>query len=253
MNSISRKQHILKKMQSDGSINIIGLAKELAVSSMTIRRDLKMLADNGLVTIEHGGAVLNGGSLFEYNMTLKQELKADEKLRIAHRCLDYIVEGDSIYLDAGTTVSKIAGLLGSKKNIMILTHSLLAANQATNLKNLKVIMCPGEFRQDSMAYMGPLTNEFIPQFKIDTLFLGVEGIDLESGISVPDIDDGITKKMLIHNAKKVICAADSSKFNASFFYGIAPLSEIDLIITDRDLDEEIRNQYLQRNIKIITV
>lgn len=253
MNTIKRKQYILKKLQTDGSISITDLVEELGVSSMTIRRDLKTLSENGLVTLEHGGAVLNSGSLFEYNTAFKQEIKAEEKLRIAQKCLDYVNEGDSIYLDAGTTVSKIAGLLNRKKNIIILTNSLLAANQITNLRNTKVIMCPGEFRHDSMAFMGPLTDEFIGQFRIDTLFLGVEGIDLEGGISVPDIIDGVTKKNLISNAKKVICVADSSKFNTTYFFCIAPLTKIDIIITDTGLEPEILNQYLQQNIKVITV
>lgn len=253
MNNISRKRYILKKLQSDGSVSIMEFAEALNVSSMTIRRDLNMLAKNGLVTLEHGGAVLNSGSLFECNMALKQETNAEEKMRIAQKCLDYIAAGDSIYLDAGTTVSEIAGLLSSKNNIIILTHSLLAANKTANLRNAKVIMCPGEFRPDSMAFMGPLTDEFISRFKIDTLFLGVEGIDLTDGISVPDILDGVTKKTLISNAKHVICVADSSKFNNTYFYHIAPLSEIDLIITDSGLDKDVLNQYLQKNIEIITV
>lgn len=253
MNSISRKQYLLKKLQSDGSISITDLSEELKVSSMTIRRDLKTLSENGLVTLEHGGAVLNNGSLFEYNTAFKQEIKSGEKLRIAQKCLEFVNEGDSIYLDAGTTVSKIAGLLGGQKNIMILTHSLLAANQTAGFRNVKVIMCPGELRRESMAYMGPLTDEFIRQFRIDTLFLGVEGIDLANGVSVPDIADGATKKNLISNARRVICAADSSKFNSSFFFRIAPLTEIDVIVTDSDLEEDILNQYLQHKIQVITV
>lgn len=253
MNSIGRKQYLLKKLQIDGSISITDLAEELNVSSMTIRRDLKALSENGLVTLGHGGAVLNNGSLFEFNTAIKQEIKADEKLRIAQKCLEFVNEGDSIYLDAGTTVSKIAGLLSRQKNIIILTHSLLVANKTANFKNVKVIMCPGELRRDSMAYMGPLTDEFIKQFRIDTLFLGVEGIDLVNGVSVPDIVDGVTKKNLISNARKVVCVADSSKFNSSLFYRIAPLTEIDVIITDADLDEETLSQYLQHDIQVITV
>ncbi len=253
MNGIARKQYILKRMQSEGRGSIAELAEALNVSTMTIRRDLTTLSENGLVTLEHGGAVLNSGSLFECNIAMKEETCAQEKLRIAQKCLEYIKTGDSIFLDAGTTVSRIASLLSGQRNIVVLTHSLLAANQAANLKNLQIIMCPGELRPDSLAFMGPLTDEFITHFKIDTLFLGVEGIDLVNGVSVPDVVDGVTKKNLIQNANRVICVADSTKFNSAYFYRIAPLSALDLIITDTGLDPEIQEQYLQKNVKIVAV
>lgn len=253
MNAIARKQCILKKLETEGSLSIAELAETLEVSSMTIRRDLNVLAENGLVTVEHGGVVLNGGSLFECNMSIKQETCSVEKMRLAQKCLEYINPGDSIFLDAGTTVAKLASLLSAKRNIIVLTHSLLVANQTASFKNIRVIMCPGEFRTDSLAFMGPLTDEFVAGFTIDTLFLGVEGIDVETGISVPDVVDGATKKNLIRNAKRVICLADSSKFGSSFFYRIAPLSDIDLIITDKNIDSAILENLQQRDVAVVTV
>jgi len=253
MKNISRKQFILNRLQTEGKVIITELAEELKVSSMTIRRDLTALADSGLVTLEHGGAVLNDGSMFEYSIPLKHEFMSDEKKRIAKKCMEYIAEGDSIFLDAGTTVARVAELLKTRKNLVAMTHSLLAANAAANAKHVKLIMCPGEFREHSMAFMGPLTDEFIDSFQIDILFLAVEGIDLKNGVSVIDIQDGNTKKTLVQKAKKVICIADSTKFNKSFFYRIAPLSSIDLIITDTGLDEETKKQLEKNKIPFITV
>ena len=103
---------------------------------MTIRRDLTALSDDGLITLQHGGAVLNNGSLFEFNMSMKNEKRVTEKMELAKQCMEYVHEGDSIYLDAGTTVSCLALLLKEKKNILIMTHSLLAMNQLSDSKNL---------------------------------------------------------------------------------------------------------------------
>ncbi len=147
----------------------------------------------------------------------------------------------------------MAELLRSKKNLIVMTHSLLAANALANAKKIKHIMCPGEFREQSMAYMGPLTDEFIENFQIDTLFLCVEGIDVEQGVSVVDILDGNTKKVLVKKARKVICIADHSKFNKSFFYKIAPLTDIDLIITDDGLDDDTKKQFEKNKLTLITV
>ncbi len=251
MNAIGRRQFIIQKLQVESYVDTNQLAAELDVSTMTIRRDLNALADDGLITQQHGGAVLNNGSLFEFNMAMKNQKRMPEKMAIAKRCLDYIQEGDSIYLDAGTTVSCLPPLLKGKKNILIMTHSLIAMNQLSDCKNLRIIMCPGEYRFDSQAFMGVLTDEFISHFKIDTLFLGVEGIDLKYGFSVPSISDGATKRTLMQTAKQVICMADSTKFDTSYYYSIAPLSGADFIVTDREIDPGTRKRYEEAGSHVI--
>ena len=253
MNSIERRQEILKRLQTNGMVSIQSLADELQVSSMTIRRDLNRFADQGLVRMESGGALLNSSTLYEHNMTIKSGIMFDEKVRIAQKCLDFIKKGDSIFLDAGTTTNELARLLSVRKNLVVMTNSLLAANSMIEMRDSKIIMCPGEFRELSMAYLGPLTASFVSQFTIDTLFLALDGIDLEKGLSVPDFLDGTTKQSLMEHARKVICVADSSKFNHAFLYRIAPLSNIDCIITDNGLDEQTLERFSAKNITIITV
>ena len=251
MNAIERKRYILNELQRNGSVVITDLAERIQVSSMTIRRDLNAMAEDGMVTLEHGGAVLNNGSLFECNMICKSEINATEKQRIAAKCMEYINEGDSIFLDAGTTPNEVAVLLRGKRNISVLTHSLMVANTTANMRNIKLIMCPGEFRENSMAFLGPLTDDFIQHFQIDTLFLSLEGIDLNDGLSVVDVQDGHTKKVLVEKAKRVICIADHSKFNKSFFYKIAPVADVDLVVTDTGLDAATQELFRQNNVPLV--
>lgn len=253
MNTIARKRAVMQKLEEEGSVNIVELAQELNVSSMTIRRDLAKFAQDGLVRLEYGGAVLNDGSLFEYNMTMKKEQKLEEKRRIAEKCTEYINDGASIFLDAGTTVNEIAKLISNRKNLNVMTNSLLAANTLSKSKNIRVMMCPGFFRETSMAYMGQLTDSFINQFRIDVLFLGVEGVDLDTGVSVPDVTDGATKQHLVEHANEVVCMADSGKFQKSYFYNICPISKLDVLVTDTGLDEEIADMYLDKGVNLIRV
>ena len=251
MNAIERKRYILDELQRNGSVVITDLAERIQVSSMTIRRDLNAMAEDGMVTLEHGGAVLNSGSLFECSISFKNEINVSEKQRIAAKCMEYINEGDSVFLDAGTTPNELAALLRGKRNIRVLTHSLLVANTTATMRNIKLIMCPGEFRENSMAFLGPLTDDFIQHFQIDTLFLSLEGIDLTDGLSVVDVQDGHTKKVLVEKAKRVICMADHSKFNKSFFYKIAPITDVDLVITDDGLDAATQELFRQNNIPLV--
>ena len=251
MNAIERKRYILDELQRNGSVVITDLAERIQVSSMTIRRDLNAMAEDGMVTLEHGGAVLNSGSLFECSISFKNEINVSEKQRIAAKCMEYINEGDSVFLDAGTTPNELAALLRGKRNISVLTHSLLVANTTATMRNIKLIMCPGEFRENSMAFLGPLTDDFIQHFQIDTLFLSLEGIDLTDGLSVVDVQDGHTKKVLVEKAKRVICMAAHSKFNKSFFYKIAPITDVDLVITDDGLDAATQELFRQNNIPLV--
>lgn len=254
MKIVERRRYILDILQDQGSADISELAERLGVSSMTVRRDLKELMGNGSITITQGTAVLNDGALREYNMLVKHDINVEEKRRIARKCFEYVSDGDSIFLDAGTTVKELAQLICQcDKSVNIMTHSLLAANELTGIKGSRMIMCPGEYRAMSMAFMGPLADDFIKRFQIDVLFLSIEGIDLATGISVVDIDDGHSKKVLIEQAKSVVLMTDSSKFQKSFFYKIAPLSMIDLIVTDDGLQDTVFEEYRQAGLNIIRV
>ena len=254
MKAIERKRYILDELQRNGSVVITDLAERIQVSSMTIRRDLNAMAEDGMVTLEHGGAVLNSGSLFECSISFKNEINVSEKQRIAAKCMEYINEGDSVFLDAGTTPNELAALLRGKRNISVLTHSLLVANTTATMRNIKLIMCPGEFRENSMAFLGPLTDDFIQHFQIDTLFLALEGIDLTDGLSVVDVQDGHTKKVLVEKAKRVICMADHSKFSGDGMARMVFWSQVDVLVTaDRTENRPLLDTIRRQGVKVITV
>lgn len=250
MRGIERKLSIMKDIQENGQADINELAEKYEVSTMTIRRDLSKLSDEGLVTLEYGGAVLNNGALVEYNIHMKEAEFLEEKRKIAKECAEYIKEGDSVFLDAGTTVCEIAKFIAHRKNITVMTHSLLVANILSG-SDLNLIMCPGQFRKKSMAYMGQFTDDFIDMFQIDKLFLGVEGIDLDQGLSVPNVEDGITKRHMIKHAKWTACLADHSKFDQVCYHKICDLSEIDVLVTDQGLKDDIRVRYEQQSRLVI--
>lgn len=236
MNNIERRQTILGYLREKGSVNTIDLAKELNVSSMTIRRDLSRFADEGIVSLEYGGAILIDGSLHELSMNMKQDERQQEKQRIAAYCAQRVHNGDTVFLDAGTTVAEIAKLLTHHSDLTVMTHSLLVANILANASDVRLIMCPGIFRSKSMAFMGQLTDDFVSSFKIDTLFLGVEGVEVDHGTSTPDVTDGITKTALVNASSQIICAADSSKIGKITFYSICPIRDITTLVTDKNVD-----------------
>ena len=156
---------------------------------------------------------------------------------IARAALEFVQDGDSVFVDAGTTTCEVARLLNQRKDLQIMTNSLLAANVLAGNSENRLTMCSGEYRILSMAFMGQMTDEFLEAFRFDVLFLGVEGITPEE-IYVPDEKDGITKKKLIRQSNTVICVADHSKIGQMFHYRIASLESVNHLVTDSGLYAE---------------
>ena len=105
----------------------------------------------------------------------------------------------------------------------------------------------------SMAFLGALADDFIQRFQIDVLFLSTEGVSISDGLSVVDVADGHAKRIMIEHAKKVVLMADSSKFEKTFFYKIAPVSSIDVIVTDTDLDDSQYEEYQLAGVEVVRV
>lgn len=251
MRGTERRLSIMKYLQENGNVDSTELAEMFQVSTMTIRRDLAKLEEEGLVTLEYGGIILNSGVTYEHSMSMKQVERLEEKKRIARKCATYIKDGDAIYLDSGTTVAELAKLIANRKNITVMSHSLLVANALVE-SSVNFIMCPGQYRPKSMAYMGQLTDQFVSAFHFDKLFLAVEGADEETGVSVQNVQDGVTKGTLIKRSKWVCCMADNSKFENKYYYNISDWDSINVVVTDSGLDNKIAVKY-EKEVEVIRV
>lgn len=246
MSTISRRKSILAMLEKGEMIKTADLSGQLNVSVMTIRRDLNSLAEDGIITLTHGGAVLNRGALFEHNMLYKQETLNDEKHRIGEFCTRFVNEGDAVFIDTGSTALKVAEALADNKNLLVVSHSLAAQQMLARSPGIKLISAPGVFREKTYGFLGQLTCEFVKGFRFDTLFLGVEGVDVEHGFTVPDIMDGETKRALVNQANQVVAVADFTKIGVSYFMTIVPLDKVDILVTNENADpaviEAIRKQ-----------
>ena len=253
MKTTKRRKEILDQLEKNNSVNITELSEILDVSSMTIRRDLNLFAEQGVVTLVHGGAVLNRGAAIVHNMPFKEEKLREEKKRIASFCANLVNEGSSIFVDCGSTAKEIAEAILQKKNIVVMTNSLPACNILSTAKNIKLIMAPGIFREKTQGFFGQMTSEFISKFKIDILFLGAEGLDIKQGTTSPDIVDAETKRSIVKQATKVVLVIDHTKLGFSSFMTVATLKEIDTIVTDKDADPEMIEELKNQGIEVFLV
>ncbi len=253
MQTKNRRKSVLEELQKNKSVSISKLAAQLDVSSVTIRRDLNRLAEQGIVTLLHGGAVLNEGTAAITSVMVREKRLLTEKSHIAAFCAELIKEGNSVYIDCGSTPKSIAEAVMDKKNIVVLSHSLAVMNVLANAKDIQLISVPGVYIAAKKGFYGQLALEFISNFQLDIAFLGVGGLNLESGLTGPDIDDAQIKKVLIKKAKKKVIAVDHTKIGKEYFVKACDISDVDMLVTDKQADLHMIEKIRRMGVEVFLV
>lgn len=253
MQTRERRAQVLKELKEKRRVTIEGLAKELDVSTMTIRRDLKRLADEDIVTLVHGGAVYNEGGAYLPALTAREKKMRREKSAIAEYCAQQIPEGSAVYLDNGSTTLEIADALLGKKNIAVLSHSLPVLNILSNARDIQLISVSGIYEPRAKGFFGDLALRMIREFRIDIAFLGVTAVDAEDGVMSAVFYEQALKKVLIERAKKKILAVDHTKIGGSSFLKVCDLRAVDGIVTDRFADAAFLEKARRMGLEVVQV
>ncbi|MDF9840569.1 MULTISPECIES: DeoR/GlpR family DNA-binding transcription regulator [unclassified Paenibacillus] len=227
-----RKRSIVQFVEQRTRASVQELSLQLGVSESTIRRDLKELEEARLLKRTHGGAVSLQSVNFEAAFPDKADRLLDEKQRIAAKAVQMIQEGDAILLDGGTTTLQIAKALKTFSNLKVITNSIMALNELRDCRNIEVSITGGMLRPDTMAFVGPMTERSLEMVRVDKTFLGTNGLDLQEGITTPNMLEAATKRKMIAVAKQSILLADHSKIGQVSFCKVADLHEIDHCILD---------------------
>jgi DeoR/GlpR family transcriptional regulator of sugar metabolism len=242
-----RQSLILQVVRSDGSARVSDLTQRLGVSDMTIRRDLEVLARDGLVEKVHGGAVLPGTpASHEPSFEARLVLERPEKTAIARAAASIVAPGTAIALAGGTTTFALAQCLLDVPGLTIVTNSLHVTNLFSGTRGLDgmadSVVLTGGVRTPSDALVGPIADLTIRSLHFDLLFLGCQGFDAEAGLTTPNLAEAETNRTFIRVARRVIVLADHTKWGLVSLSSFARLSEIDVLITDDMLPADARAQ-----------
>lgn len=249
-----RHNRILDILRNSRSITVRDLCDLLEASEATIRRDLTLLEENGKLERTHGGAMLSNVTRLENEETYQQKETRyiTQKQAIANKAYRMLKENDSIVLDAGTTTFELARLIGqSTLGITVITNSTSLASELSGNPNLELITLGGKVRLNTQATVGAIALATMRQFNVDKAFIATNGISPDSGLTTPDPEEAAIKSAMLHAASERIVLADHTKFNRIALCQIAPLSMIDAIITDRDIDPSLLPTYKQREVELI--
>jgi DeoR family transcriptional regulator of aga operon len=253
INIAERHKLILAKLDQDGFVTVSNLSEEFNVSSVTIRKDLKLLEELNLLFRSHGKAILSNPYTKERSVNEKVKLHKKEKKRIAQKGALSIEPHDSIILASGTSVIEMANQIKPTQGLTVLTGSLNAALIVSELRDVDVIQLGGVVRKSSSSIIGPIGEKMLSEFTCSKLFLGVDGIDLEFGLTTTSSMEASINKAMIRAAQKIIVLADSSKFGKKGFGRICGLEEVDQIITDNLINEDYKEKFTELGIDVIVV
>jgi DeoR family glycerol-3-phosphate regulon repressor len=246
----SRRQHeIMARLRGGRTLSVTALAAELAVSDETIRRELRALEDHGVIIREHGGARM-ATPAHEGPLHQRMDENADAKLRIARAAAELVEDGAIVFIDSGTTSCFIARHLVSRRSLTVITNSLRVAADLGAINNNKLFLAGGQMDYDYRAFSDHVAQEYVRGFTPHLAILSVGGISLERGLMDFHPGEAAMSRIAYATSKRVLLAADASKFGRYALIQTAALTEVDLLVTDKPLADDYARAFAHAEVVI---
>jgi len=251
--TINRRIKIIELLRANGRVDVKQLSDALEVTGVTIRNDLEQLEKKNILIRARGGAIKVEQDRFEedYPLSDKQKKHLSEKKEIGKKAAELIANNNTIILDSGSTVHQLAKNLKNFDDLTVITNALNIATLLAEYKNINVLVPGGILRKNSLSLVGTLAEKGFKDFFCDKLFLGVDGFDLDSGISTPSPEEAYLNQIMIEISKEVIVLTDSSKFERRGFAFIAPINKINIVVTDKGIRPEHKTKLENLGVKVI--
>ena len=234
----NRHKKILEILNQKKQVKVNYLSKVLNTSTVTIRKDLKLLEKKKLLFRTHGGASLESPFVNDKSVNEKEFINAAEKAAIGRKAAQLIQDDQYIILASGTSILAMARYINPLKKLTVVTSALNVALELTNKENIEILQLGGYIRPNSYSVIGHYSEMILKEIACSKLFLGVDGIDLEYGLSTTNALEAHLNQQMIEASKEVIVLVDSTKFNKRSFGRICGLEQVDHIITDSKIPPE---------------
>jgi len=231
-----RRRLIAESIRSRGVVSVAEMAMALGTTEITLRRDLRSMAREGLLVRTHGGAVLPAALGHEPSYSEKARQAAPEKVAIAELALSLIRPGDSILLGPGTTTLALARLLVASPELTVVTNSLLVAQALMEAPHVEVIITGGTLRRSIHALVGPAAEDSVRSLRASQAFISGNGFSAERGLSTPSPVVAATDRALAGAAQQVVVLADHTKIGQETMCQTVPAARIHTLITDSQAD-----------------
>ncbi|VDG22608.1 DeoR/GlpR family DNA-binding transcription regulator [Lactiplantibacillus mudanjiangensis] len=253
MDVMQRQEYIIDALNKQQTIKIADISEQLDISRETIRKDIYNLDQKGLVQAIRGGATLPE-SVSETRYGKRQHQETAEKQQIATHALKLIHDGDSVFIDYGTTAFQVAEAIKHSQlnNLTIITTSSFVVNALQFIKNIQMVVLGGSMRTSEGSLSGPITLGNIHNIYADIGFFGCGGVSIQAGVTNHYVEEvEVSKKMMTH-CRTTVVLADHTKFKKNALYKTTNVSNIDVLVSDSAIDPEVASELKQAAVSLIT-
>ena len=243
MRAEERQHRILSLARNNGGVDVAKLAADLAVAPETVRRDLKVLEQHGVIRRTHGGAYPVETARFETTLAMRTTRRVPEKRRIALAAVELLGDAETIFIDEGFTPQLIAEALPANRPLTVVTASLPTAAVLAASGSATVLLLGGRVRGRTLATVDHWATRMLSGFVLDLAFVGANGISREHGLTTPDPAVADVKAQVVRVARRLVFAGVHTKFGASSFCRFAEVADLETIITDTALPATEAHRY----------
>ena len=245
-----RRLRLVEHLGAAGHAKVEDLVRFLGVTPQTIRGDLRLLDEQGLINRIRGGAMLRS-RLENIGYHSRQTMASDAKGRIGNAAAALIPDAVSLFINIGTTVEAVAARLVLRDRMMVVTNNLNVAEILADSPGIEVIVAGGRLRSEDRAVVGPLAVDFLGAFKVDYAVIGASALDAEGSLLDFDIDEIKVSQSIVASARHVILVADSSKLARHAPVRFATMGEIDTFVTDRITEPKLARVCERQGVRVI--
>jgi DeoR/GlpR family transcriptional regulator of sugar metabolism len=250
---LERQEQILDIIRQHSRITLAEISENFGVSEITIRRDVKMLEDLGIVRRAHGGVVYHVEPDNEAPVVRRQQINSSAKQQIAKQAAALVNDGDSIFLGSGSTASYVSQYLKSHDRLTITTNAVTVIQELAPINTINLIVLGGLLRASELSMIGHITEQALREVRVDKVIVGMRGIDITAGLTSDYLPEVMTDRAIMDMSGKVVVLADSTKLGHIASGYVAPIERMTTLITDSKADSNFIAQLRENEIEVILV
>ena len=248
---IVRQQQIIETVKLYQQASVVELSARFNVSEVTIRRDLKELAEEGILRRTHGGALAISRTAPEMPVVHRMTQEGQHKEAIGRAAESLIADGESVFIGSGSTTTYLARQLVNRIGLTVVTNALTIATELAFAEDITIVITGGVMRSSELSLVGHITEQALREVRVDKIFIGVPAVSLVDGLTNDYLPEVMTDRTIIQMAPELILLVDHTKFGKVGSAYVAPISSVTTLVTDPEIDPSTLKNIKEIGIKVI--
>lgn len=248
-----RRQAIVELVQQHGRVEVAELSRRFDVTGATIRTDLQLLAGQGLLVRTHGGAIPLGAGLYELSLLKRRQQQAVQKARIAQAASTLIQDGEAVFIDSSSTSLMIVEHIKQRRDLTVVTNSLVVPQELLGLPNVTVVMPGGTLHHDTVSLIDAGGLALLQRYHIAKGFFGAHGLTLEDGLTDVSEAEADVKRSLARMVRQVVIVVDATKWGRAGVASFARVEDVHRVVTDVDAPPQMVRSICDLGVDVILV